>query len=86
MNIQKYFYLLIVDFQIGSLHHKSGIVLPCLQLLKEVDEGPVDQAVVLVHGGPADHLLQEVHHSTHVHSYQHIFGNRTPAVNNDLTR
>ena len=48
MNIQKYFYLLIVDFQIGSLHHKSGIVLPCLQLLKEVDEGPVDQAVVSV--------------------------------------
>ena len=51
-------YLLIVYFQIRSLDHKGCVVLPGLELLEEVDEGPEDQPVVLVHRAPAHHLLK----------------------------
>ena len=51
-------YLLVVYFQIRSLDHKSCVVLPGLELLEQVDEGPEDEAVVLVHCTPTSHLLK----------------------------
>ena len=51
-------YLLIVYFQIRSLDYEGCVVLPCLELLEQVDEGPEDEAVVLVHGASAGHLLE----------------------------
>ena len=52
-------YLFIINLQIRSFNNEGGVILPGLQLLKEVDEGPEHEAMVLVHGAPAPHLLQD---------------------------
>ena len=57
-NLTRTAYLLVVYFEIRSLDHKSCVVLPGLELLEQVDEGPEDEAVVLVHRAAAGHLLE----------------------------